>query len=146
MNEYLEGLQTQVSQSAIALSSELITQQKKLLQKKEEQMPKVRQAHAYMYNRGLEDRDTVSLVYPHMNASGGSSVYYASLSSSIHKMNGTRKRAKMMDPPSQTDAASMSAVEEVDPEEEERRKQAERMKYHKKQDDTIIEKLKKQVS
>lgn len=147
MNQYLEGLQTQISQSAIGLSSELITQQKKLLQKKEEQMPKVRQPHAYMYNRGLQDKDTVSLVYPNMNASGGSSIYYASLTSSIHKMNGTRKRAKMMDPVSQqTDALSMSAVEEIDAEEEERRKQAERMKYRKKKDDTIIEKLKKQVS
>lgn len=147
MNEYLEGLQTQISQSAIGLSSELIIQQKKLLQKKREQMPKVRAPHAYMYNRGLADKDTVSLIYPNMNASGGSSIYYASLTSSIHKANGTRKRAKMMDPESQqTESLSMSAKEEIDPEEEERRKQAERMSYRKKKDDTIIEKLKKQVS
>ena len=110
-------------------------------------MPRQRQAHAYMYNRGLQDKDTVSLVYPNMNASDCSSIYYASLSSSVHKMNGTRKRAKMMDPNSQiSDAFSMSAVEEVDAEEEHRRKQAERMKYRKNKDDTIIGKLKKQVS
>lgn len=60
-------------------------------------MPRKRQAHAYMYNRGLEDRDTVSMVYPNLNADGASSLYYASLTSSIHKLNGTKKRAKMMD-------------------------------------------------
>ena len=110
-------------------------------------MPAKRQAHAYMYNRALEDRDTISKAYPGMNADGASSLYYASLTSSIHKLNGTRKRATMMDQGSQqTDNFSVGTIQEEDPEEEERRKQAERKKYRKKKDDTIIDKLKQQVS
>ena len=97
MNQYIHGLQSQISQSALGLSSELITQKKKLLHKKKEHMPAKRQAHAYMYNRGLSDRDTVSMAYPGMNADGASSLYYASLTSSIHKLNGTKKRATLMD-------------------------------------------------
>ena len=91
--------------------------------KKEEHMPRKRQAHAYMYNRALEDRDTVSLAYPGHNADGASSLYYASLTTSIHKLNGTRKRATMLDMGSvHTDDFSVAAIEEEDPEEEERRK------------------------
>ena len=59
-------------------------------------MPKKRAPHAYMYNRPLGAQDTVSLAYPHPDRDGGSTIFYASLSSSVHKMNGTRKRANMV--------------------------------------------------
>ena len=59
-------------------------------------MPKKRAPHAYMYNRPLDAPDTISLAYPHPDRDGGSTIYYASLSSSAHKMNGTRKRAHMV--------------------------------------------------
>ena len=96
-----------------------------------------------MYNRGLQDQDTISLVYPNLNADGASSIYYASLTSSIHKLNGTKKRAKMMDLNSQmTDNISDSTIEKINAEEEQRRKEEERAKYRTKKDDTIIGKLK----
>jgi len=78
-------------------------------------MPEKRQAHAYMYNRALDDRDTVSLAYPGLNADGASSLYYASLTSSIHKLNGTRKGATRMDKGSMYgDDFSAFAIEEED--------------------------------
>ena len=63
--------------------------------KKDEKLPYKRAPHAYMHDRLLDAPDTVSLVYPRHNTYGGDTVFYASLSSSVHKLNGTRKRAKM---------------------------------------------------
>ena len=81
--------------------------------------------HAYMYNRALDAADSVSLAYPNLNNDGASSVYYASLTSSVHKMQGTRKRATMMDDMSSVQMESiMDAFEEEDPEEILRRKRS----------------------
>ena len=60
-------------------------------------MPKKRHPHAYMHDRPIDGNDTVSLVYPNLNADGASSVYYASLTSSVHRLNGTKKRAFKFD-------------------------------------------------
>ncbi len=73
-----------------------------------------------MHNRPIDAADTVSLAYPKMGGSdAGSSIYYASLATSVHKINGTRKRAQMMDEISSMAPESMSdvIVEEEDPEE-----------------------------
>ena len=91
MNKYVSDLQKEFSQSAKELSTTLIKNEKKLLHK-DKIVPKVRAPHAYMYNRPMDAPDTVSLAYPHHDREGGSSICYASLTSSVHKMNGTRKR------------------------------------------------------
>ena len=39
----------------------------------------------------------MSLQYPNLNADGASSVYYASLTSSVHRLNGTKKRPMHLD-------------------------------------------------
>jgi len=126
-------------------------------------MPKRRAPHAYMHNRPIEAADTVSLIYPNLGQDGRSSVYYASLTSSVHAMNGTRKRNRVYDEESsmqQRSAAHEQASEGVvDDEELERLRveqeqeqirlmQAEALKRRKNKDDhtTIIEKLKTQVS
>lgn len=96
MNNYVNSLQKEFSQSALALSSTLMKNEHKLLSKKDDNMPKKRAPHAYMYNRALDAADSVSLAYPNHDRDGGSSIYYASLSSSVHKMNGTRKRCHMV--------------------------------------------------
>lgn len=149
MNEYMKGLQTQISQSALALSSELVASQKKILKQKDTHMPKVRMPHAYMYNRPLDAADTVSLAYPNLN-DGGSTVYYASLTSSVHKLQGTRKRAHMMDDMSSVQMESIADFpqEEEDPEEILRRKRSAAKKFRNNRDrsTTKIEKMQSKVS
>lgn len=79
--------------SALGLSKELATQHKKMVGKKDAHVPRRRQAHAYMYDRALDASDTISMAYPNMT----SSIYYASLTSSMHKINGTKKRDHVLD-------------------------------------------------
>lgn len=85
-----------------------------------------------------------------MGSDGGSSIYYASLSSSVHKINGTRKKARLMDDASSMAQDSMTdmVIEEEDPEEELRRKREEAKRYRNNKDEntTIIGKLKEKLA
>ena len=103
-----------------------------------------------MHNRPIDAADTVSLAYPRMGSNAGSSIYYASLATSVHKINGTRKRAQMMDDISSMAPESMSdvIVEEEDPEEILKRQREEAAKYKKikGKSQTMISKLKEQLS
>ena len=68
-----------------------------MAKKKDAFAPKRRAPHAYMHNRPMDAPDTVSLNYPHLDQHEGSSLYYASLTSSVHRINGTKKRDNIME-------------------------------------------------
>lgn len=73
-----------------------MSNERKIQSKKDDFAPKRRVPHAYMHDRPMEAPDTISLAYPHHNRYGGSSIFFASLTSSVHNMNGTLKNAHMM--------------------------------------------------
>ena len=151
MNKYLTGLQSQISMSAYALSSDLIKSKRKLVKRKDQNLPKMRQPHAYMHNRPIDASDTVSMHYPKIGGSdAGSSIYYASLTTSVHKINGTRKRAHLFDEFSSLAPESLADVilEEENPEEilKIKRAEAKRHRKNKSENPTMIDKLKTRVA
>ena len=96
----------------------------------------------------VSGKDSVSQAYPNLG-DGGSSVYQASLTPSALKMLGIKKRKMFGDESSigQGTVFEDEQEEEIDPQEENRRKQQEFIeKYHRKRNETVIGKLKNQVS
>ena len=129
MQDYISRLQTDISQSALELSSEMINKRKQAQKKMDSFVPWNRMAHAYMYKRPLDARDTISLVYPRLNDIGGTTVYDASLSSSAKMKYEAMKRKQMDGDLSSVQMDAFSEAIEEDPEEEKRRRLEERMQY-----------------
>ena len=104
-----------------------------------------------MYDRAYDDKDTISQAFPNLSRDGASSIYYASLTSSIHKMNGTRKRAHIKERDglsTQNDDLSQFPIEEeLHPDEIEKLKDAERKKHRWSKGDHLTkkERMKSQV-